>query len=80
MEREALYWEHEGNRAVRRGRWKLVAEHDGSWELYDLETDRTELDDLADREPETRDELVEMYDAWADRVGVQPWPLSTSVP
>ena len=63
MEREALYWEHEGNRAVRRGRWKLVAEHDGSWELYDLETDRTELDDLADREPETRDELVEMYDA-----------------
>ena len=33
--RDAIYWEHEGNRAVRRGKWKLVAENLGPWELYE---------------------------------------------
>ena len=46
-----LYWEHEGNRAVRRGDFKLVAVHGGPWELYDLEKDRTELSDLAASRP-----------------------------
>ena len=43
IEREALYWEHEGNAAVRAGDWKLVrlGAH-GAWELYDLAADRTE--------------------------------------
>ncbi|MDO8834608.1 MAG: hypothetical protein Q7V01_03390 [Vicinamibacterales bacterium] len=41
---EAIYWEHEGNRAVRRGRWKLVSRFEGGnpWELYDMESDRND--------------------------------------
>ena len=38
-----MFWEHEGNRAVRLGRWKLVSEYGKPWELYDMEVDRTEL-------------------------------------
>ncbi len=68
-----LFWEHEGNRAVRKGRWKLVAVHGGPWELYDLERDRTELADLAAKEPDRVRELSSLYDAWASRAGVKPW-------
>lgn len=74
LQRDApLFWEHEGNRAVRRGHWKLVAEHGKDWELYDLRTDRAELHDLAARSPETVHELAALYDAWARRCGVKPW-------
>ena len=52
VERDFLAWEHEGNRAVRQGRWKLVALEGGPWELYDLETDRVESHDLAAANPE----------------------------
>ena len=45
LDREAIYWEHEGNRAVRRGDWKLVARNGGPWELYNLAEDRSELHD-----------------------------------
>jgi arylsulfatase len=70
---EALFWEHEGNRAVRKGQWKLVSRHPGRWELYDLEADRTELNDLAAREPGRVSELSSLYERWAGRVGVRPW-------
>ncbi len=70
IEREAIYWEHEGNRAVRRGKWKLVSKFPGDWELYDLEADRSELNDLAKSEPEKVGELSALWEAWADRVGV----------
>jgi len=71
----AIYWEHEGNRAVRRGKWKLVSRHPGGWELYDMEADRTELNDLASTHPEKLNELKSLYQAWAKRCGVRPWPL-----
>ena len=64
---EALYWEHEGNRAVRQGKWKLVAVKGGPWELYDVETDRTELNDLSRRNPEKAAELAALYDRWAQK-------------
>lgn len=70
----ALYWEHEGNRAVREGKWKLVARHRGDWELYDLDADRTELTDLASKNPAQVKALTAKYDAWARRVGARPWP------
>jgi arylsulfatase A-like enzyme len=68
-----LFWEHEGNRAVRRGKWKLVAEQKGSWELYDLEQDRTEVHNLAGRNQDKVNELKEAYDRWARRTGVMAW-------
>jgi len=71
----ALYWEHEGNCAVRQGKWKLVSKHPGGWELYDMEADRTELHDLASTHPEKVNELKSLYEAWAKRCGVRPWPL-----
>jgi arylsulfatase A-like enzyme len=71
-ERPALFWEHEGNCAVRRGRWKLVRKFGLAWELYDLDEDRTELDDLATEHPHLVVELAREYDEWAARCGVIP--------
>jgi arylsulfatase len=68
-----ICWEHEGNRAVRDGRWKLVARHGGAWELYDLDADRTEMNDLAARHPGKARELATAWDAWASRCHVEPW-------
>ena len=70
--RDAIYWEHEGNRAVRRGKWKLVAENRGPWELYDMEADRTETNDLMPLYPELGREMIEMYTGWAEESGVLP--------
>jgi arylsulfatase A-like enzyme len=72
---DALFWEHEGNRAVRQGKWKLVAAHGKPWELYDLEADRTELNDLAGEHADKVQELKALYDGWAKRCGVLPWPI-----
>jgi len=57
--RDSIWWLHEGNRALRVGDWKIVsAGKDGSWELYDLSTDRSETKDLAKEKPEKLRELV----------------------
>ncbi|MBN2452131.1 MAG: arylsulfatase [Lentisphaeria bacterium] len=75
IQRQAIYWEHEGNRAVRVGKWKLVAKgHNGPWELYDMEADRTELDNLATAQPAKTAELASLWDAWALRAHAKPWP------
>ncbi|MDR0351946.1 MAG: arylsulfatase [Opitutaceae bacterium] len=70
-----LCWEHEGNRAIRDGQWKLVAKGaKGAWELYDMEADRAELDDLAARRPDLARRLAAAWEAWALRAKVKPWP------
>jgi len=76
IEREAIYWEHEGNRAVRQGDWKLVAKHQGDWELYNIATDRVEANNQAAKHPEKVRNLAAMYEAWAKRSQVEPWPLT----
>ncbi|MCD7970689.1 MAG: arylsulfatase [Alistipes sp.] len=77
-----LYWEHEGNRAVRSGKWKLVYKaRDGynkdippdMWELYDMEADRTETRDLAQAYPEKVRELAARWEEFAVRCKVKPW-------
>ena len=74
-----LGFEHHGNLALRDGRWKIVSafrrDQPRKWELYDMVADRTELSDLAASHPEKLRELVKKWQAWADRVGVQPWPF-----
>jgi arylsulfatase len=67
-----LFWEHEGNSSVRLGQWKLVKRYPGDWELYDIDADRTELNDLAAVHPERVAELSAMYETWAKRCGVIP--------
>ena len=69
----ALFWEHEGNRAVRIGPWKLVRKFPGDWELYNMERDRTELKDLAAGEPTRVWEMSGMHAEWEQRCGVVPW-------
>lgn len=70
QEHETLYWEHLGFYAIRHGNWKLVAER-GDWELYDLENDRTELNDLSQKYPEKVKKLEEMWEEWAVRAMVK---------
>jgi arylsulfatase A-like enzyme len=67
-----LFWEHIGNQAIRDGRWKLVREHGGEWELYDLGADRGELDDRSAVEPDRVDAMADSWQQWADTVGVLP--------
>jgi arylsulfatase A-like enzyme len=75
IERDALYWEHEGNAAIRVADWKLVRlGRNGAWELYDLKADRTELYNLASQEPARVKELAAKWEAWADRANVKPYP------
>ena len=71
--RGMLFWEHEGNRAVRFGQWKLVCKYPGDWELYDMEADRTELNDLSGQYPALVKSLSEAHDEWAARCSVMPW-------
>lgn len=65
-----MFWEHEGNRAIRSGRWKLVARHGRDWELYDVEADRTEQNNLAAANHEKIKDMATLYNAWAKRCNV----------
>lgn len=70
-----LCWEHNGNRAVRKGNWKLVSSYDDEqkWELYNLETDRTEMHNLIELHPEIAHELEAEYLKWSHETGVLTW-------
>ena len=88
IEREALYWEHEGNRAIRIGKWKLVSKPNrkprlfdlieelpaDDWEVYNIEADRTEMNDLASKYPEMVNDMSAKWMTWAKRVLVIPKP------
>jgi arylsulfatase A-like enzyme len=69
---QPIFWEHEGNRAIRDGKWKLVAKENKPWELYDIEADRTEMNDLGAKHPDRVKELSAKWDAWAARANVLP--------
>ena len=68
---EAIFWQinkNSGARAVRTPEWKLVTPGPGKpWELYDMEADRTELNNRADKYPGKARELANQYEAWVQR-------------
>ena len=74
--RGPIFWEHEGNRAVREGKWKLVSQFPGQWELYDLDADRTETNDLAGKNATLVGFMSRLYDDWAEEANVEPWNRS----
>ena len=71
---QPLFWEHEGNKAVRDGQWKLVMRHRLPWQLFDMEADRTEQHDLVGQHPELAARLQAAWDDWARRSFVDEWP------
>ena len=79
MPERTLYFEHEGTRAVREGRYKLTALRGESWKLYDMEHDRTELQDLAAKYPQRVEALSKKWETWAAENQVTPLPESYSV-
>ncbi len=64
-----LFFEYQGNRAVRWGDWKLVAERSMKWELYNIPNDRTETQNLIQVESERASKLASLYEEWAKRTG-----------
>ncbi len=72
-ENSQLWWEHIGNAAIIRGKWKLVRQYDWDWELYDLTTDRNELKNLATAHPDVVSELSAEWQKLADQYGVIPF-------
>ncbi|PHN08114.1 arylsulfatase [Flavilitoribacter nigricans] len=89
LDREAIFWEHEGNRAVRMGKWKLISKASKqrsflwdkidslapeNWELFDMEADRTEMHDLAGAHPDLVRQMSGMWLEWGKRTGIVPRP------
>ncbi len=77
--RRTLFFEHQGNRAVRFGKWKLVALDDQPWELYDFTVDRIESNDLAKKHPERVKKLSAAWDEWGAANQVTPLPRDLGV-
>lgn len=69
-----ICWEHEGNKAIRDGRWKLVQRHKKPWQLFDMKADRTEQHDLIADQPERAKKMEAAWNAWAERTYVDEWP------
>ena len=66
-----IFWEFAANHAVRIENWKLVAERSRDWELYNLDEDRCETNDLASAQPTIVADLAKRYDRWSQRVGAK---------
>jgi len=75
---EWMFWEHYGERAVRKGDWKAIGRLDsGEWELYNLANDRTEMINLAGEHPGMVKEMEEKWTGWAKTHDVLPKILET---
>lgn len=76
MPERSIYAEHEGNRMIRQGDWKLVSAHftKDKWELYNIAVDRTEQHDLSSQYPEKVAKMSEEYFEWADKSDVLYFP------
>ena len=65
-----LFWEHSGGQAMRQGNWKIVRKNNRPWELYNLETDPTELVNLSEKESVRLKKMTALYEMWEREVGV----------
>lgn len=65
------WWLHEGNRALRRGKWKLVGARDQPWELYDLSADRCETQNLIEKNPDVVKSLEKSWQQLVDEFAQQ---------
>lgn len=73
----SIYWEHEGNAAVRAGDFKLVRKGGkGPWELFNLSSDRTEQNNLAEQKPDKVAQLKSQWREWALNSRVLPKPAA----
>ena len=64
-----LFWEYQENYAMRDGKWKLVQSNlDKQWELYDIEADRGETNDLAGTYPERVKRMIVEWKTWHETV------------
>lgn len=70
-----IFWERAGNKAVRKGKWKLLSVRSEQWELYDIESDRGETKNLINEHPEVAAELKGLFETWAKKVGVEDWKV-----
>lgn len=77
-----IFIEHENNAFVRDGKWKLVGRgvagrervFPDRWQLYDMQADRTETNNLAKSMPDKVEELASKWDTWAKEAKVYPKP------
>lgn len=67
-----MYWEHEGNQAVRKGDWKAIKDRGRHWELFNLSNDRSEQHDIASQHPEILKDLTTKWQQWAESHFVLP--------
>lgn len=84
IKRDLIFWEHEGNRALRAGKWKLVAKteknkvfsaaDENGWELYDMDADPSETKNLSKTYPEKVKHLSAAWEKEALRTKAKPWP------
>jgi arylsulfatase len=84
IKRDCIFWEHEGNRAILAGKWKLVSrtlkpkifteKDENAWELYNLENDPSETANLALINPDKVKELSQLWEKEALRTKAKPWP------
>ena len=88
INREFIFWEHEGNRAIRMGNWKLVSKtrkqkkftpaDENLWELYDMDRDPSEINNLALKYPDKVKTMAALWEKEAQRTMAKPWPWSSS--
>lgn len=84
MEKRPVFWQHETHAAVRVGPWKLVTDNDRSepinWELYNLNDDRSETQDIARDHPAIVAKLASEWHGFAERANVKPFPETRNGP
>ena len=73
---QPIFFEHEGNSAIRLENFKLVRLHDSDWELYDMDADRTELNNLAGHNRPLEKRMLQQYRNWSEKTGVLDWNLA----